>query len=107
MKQPHKNAEILRAIADGDTIEWMNPHGDWVGFTDLKWRIKPKSITINGVECEAPVPFDVSEYRICISMPGLSNRFRADFANENATLAVFNALIKPFNETITCEGALT
>ena len=39
MKQPHKNAEILRAIADGDTIEWMNPHGDWVGFSDLKWRI--------------------------------------------------------------------
>jgi hypothetical protein len=61
--KPHPNAEILRAIADGKTVEWkdrgfvnwseFNPYSpsrlNWLitpnGSTDIQWRIKPEPIT--------------------------------------------------------------
>lgn len=50
---PHKNAEAIKAFADGETIQWQDSLGDWHDFdlvldegpwaiiSDV-WRVKPK-----------------------------------------------------------------
>ena len=64
MKQQHKHAELLRALADNENIEVKDETGNWVPvyemglfscfckgqIDELKWRIKPKSTSINGPE---------------------------------------------------------
>lgn len=64
MNTPHKHAEILRAIADGKTIEARRIGSDWetianplVVIANPIWvlRIKPETITINGHEVPRPV----------------------------------------------------
>lgn len=63
--KPHPQAEILRAIADGKTVQirhedddaWWEPT-DALGYINSdkhKFRIKPETITINGIEVPAPV----------------------------------------------------
>lgn len=65
---PHPQAEILRAIADGKTIEarrikspideeWHEPHEAiyLVNDDNYELRIKPETITINGHEVPCPV----------------------------------------------------
>lgn len=56
MTTPHKHAEVLRAIADGEEVEYQEPHtGVWwnlrtginpIASPDLKWRIEPKMVHI-------------------------------------------------------------
>ena len=54
MKTPHKWAEVIKAWADGETVQWK--HYSW-GWTDItptqspdfvcagyEWRIKPKTV---------------------------------------------------------------
>lgn len=62
----HKHTEILRAIADGQEVEFYH-HGleRWCApdFNDdtpltrpeLNWRIKPRTLTINGHEVPEPM----------------------------------------------------
>jgi hypothetical protein len=81
MTTPHKYADILRAIADGKRIQcylhrkqrWMDTEehsvfnaimlGDdnSLALQPSDYRVKPATITINGIECPAPEttpPFD-------------------------------------------------
>lgn len=62
----HPQAEILRAIADGKTVQIRNLHTDENWFTptyaakyvddpNFEFRIKPKTITINGHGVPKPV----------------------------------------------------
>ena len=62
---PHPQAEILRAIADGEEIEAFYG-GEWHGVVpmtalrytydgDIPLRIKPKVININGIEVPEPM----------------------------------------------------
>lgn len=70
MKKEHPYADILRAIADGETIQvatnsdgWLNVMSKYlirdIGMDEAqdprKYRIKPKTININGHEIEAPL----------------------------------------------------
>ena len=77
MKKEHPNAQVLRWIADGETVEarsrgHQGDLGDWEPFPDafdqyviaqlvrgyegrLEFRIKPKTITVGDREIEAPV----------------------------------------------------
>lgn len=68
MNTPHKHAAILRAIADGKTVqmrrkirgeEWQDEDTpfEYLGWTAYEWRVKPETITItiNGHEVLAPV----------------------------------------------------
>ena len=65
----HPYAEILRAIADGKEIEWLDCDGVWssqeanealseIADTLLapeSYRVKPETININGIEVPKPL----------------------------------------------------
>lgn len=54
MGTPHKHAEVLRAIADGKTVQFLSPNGVWRDAefkpytpihhegVNFEWRIKPE-----------------------------------------------------------------
>ena len=65
----HPYANILRAIADGEIIEWEESSGVWIKrisdyalkeianakYQPKRYRVKPKTITINGFEVPEPL----------------------------------------------------
>lgn len=65
----HKYAHILRAIADGNVVQWRDSNGEWndesentilrevvnEDYSPERYRVKPDTITINGVEVPEPV----------------------------------------------------
>lgn len=69
MTTPHPQAHLLRAIADGrqmqgrlpeDGCDWFDIYPDQaIGAIasdySMKVRIKPDTVTINGIECPAPM----------------------------------------------------
>lgn len=68
MKKEHPHAQVLRWIADGETLQTVRQGGGWetissdraledVATTNgvLAIRIKPKTITVGDREIEAPV----------------------------------------------------
>jgi hypothetical protein len=49
MSTPHKHAELIKAWADGATIEWQASNGNWMvdkepnwGYPNARYRIKPE-----------------------------------------------------------------
>lgn len=51
MKQPHKHAEVLRAIADGKEVQWYDARtAEWgkprgytpLTYPELEWRVMPE-----------------------------------------------------------------
>lgn len=73
-------AEALRALADGKSVEWQDDNGVWwslgVGWT---WnqivnslngikalRLKPHTITINGIEIDRPKEIDWCSHQKCV-----------------------------------------
>lgn len=111
MKHPY--SEILHAIADGKEIQarqsngWKDT-GDYSVFnavlmTNKKdalqpedYRIKPATITINGVECEAPAENDYNWLRVHTQI----SQKTITFATTEARDAAYAALIKPFGEQV-------
>ena len=72
MTTPHPNADLLRAIADGKQMQELdftgiNHPGNWCDCdadralnrisrgVEQYVRIKPETVTINGIECPAPM----------------------------------------------------
>jgi hypothetical protein len=69
MKTPHPYAEILRAIADGETVQWQNGAGEWCSqgpdmtlfeirgraFPLGRYRIKPRTIRVGEVDVPEPM----------------------------------------------------
>lgn len=67
MKTEHPYAAILRAIADGDAIQVASDSGGWMDLSSngvlyeigsgrkQTFRIKPRTITINGIEVPEPM----------------------------------------------------
>jgi hypothetical protein len=65
----HQYAKILRAIADGKVVQWVDLSGEWHNsnvetilrhisagnYPPSRYRVKPATITINGVEVPEPV----------------------------------------------------
>lgn len=82
MTTPHPNADLLRAIADGrqmqgrlpeDGCDWFDIYPDQaIGAIasdySMKVRIKPDTVTINGIECPAPMT-EVPEMGSCYYAP--------------------------------------
>ena len=66
--------EALIALANGDEVEWRHPERDWFKapqcgmrtqdfFSGVyQFRLKPRTITINGIE--VPAPFEPKEGEI-------------------------------------------
>lgn len=65
----HPYANILRAIADGEEIQWQASSGNWLNkdhgdslieigqmtYVSSRYRVKPKTITINGFDVHEPL----------------------------------------------------
>lgn len=107
---PEQSA-LLHAIADnrqmqveGITSLWRNANSMDALRAILEGepcRIKPDTVTINGVECEAPQQ-DKFSFSVCITLVGNNELLAEDvfyWPKKDAARTVFEALIKPFNET--------
>lgn len=76
MKKEHPHAQVLRWIADGETVQFKDPRNEFAAWTDIstrcsnfagylvtcpdlsggcEFRIRPKTIRIGDREIEAPV----------------------------------------------------
>lgn len=86
MSTPHKYANILRAIADGEKIQcylhrtqrWMDTeehsvfnaimlgNDNSLALQPSDYRIKPATLSINGVECPAPAPGPITDDQCCV-----------------------------------------
>ena len=104
MKHPY--AELLIAIAEGKEIQYQHGSTTWHNIKHNRllkhlaydeqdkpaymFRVKPATININGVECEAPVEDGKYDITICGG--------EYWFATIEARDAAYAALIKPFGE---------
>ena len=114
MTTPHRDASLLRAIADGKqmqteglTAPWADASGD-EALTALAegqpCRIKPDFVIVNGVECPKPLDeFSTESWVVTLRMrhmrgpmPPMAKTFM--FNNEHDAAQVIEALIKPFKE---------
>lgn len=107
MKHPY--ADILIAIAEGKEVQFQTGNGTWLPqsvnatlyeihhsqFGPGRYRIKPATININGVEVEGPVAN--GSYGLSI-WPGMGERMNCYFTTPEARDAAYAALIKPFGE---------
>lgn len=108
MTTPHKDAALLRAIADGKqmqvegpTIPWRDASPDdalFAVYNGEPCRIKPKVIIINGVECPKPEFGEAAHYAVTVTIPLLFKDHTAHFSTAVDALSVYQALIKPFKE---------
>jgi hypothetical protein len=77
MKTEHKHAAVLRAIADEQEVQWRNHESeDWrdvgpsvvvnpISMWHLFWRIKPRTILINGLEVPEPMRVEPDVGTVC------------------------------------------
>ena len=65
--------EALIALANGEEVEYKTKDGEWNPIPELlgsmKMRLKPRTITINGIE--VPAPFEPKEYEDCYILTDL------------------------------------
>lgn len=68
MTKAHKHKDLIIAWANGETIQcWNNELQAWEDLyhlnfnSDVKFRVKPKTISINGIEVPAPERQELSE----------------------------------------------
>lgn len=55
MKTPHKHADVIKAWADGATVQWKHEHGVWTDLTanpawhrQFEYRVKPEPQILEG-----------------------------------------------------------
>lgn len=106
MTTPHKDAALLRAIADGKQMQgegygtkWMDiPAHDALRLLShaKPCRIKPEFIVINGVECHKPNTKAETNW---VSIGCANGRESVHCFDSTANaIEVYEALIKPFKE---------
>ena len=109
MTTPHKDAEKLRAIADGKQMQIYGNNGTpWVDATPGHalfavyngdpCRIKPEIIVINGVECPKPESGESAHYAVTMTIPLLFQDHTVYFSKAVDALCAYQAIIKPFKE---------
>jgi hypothetical protein len=104
MKQKHKLAELLIAIANGEEIQRLQDDGTWRSadlnvlavFPHDTFRVKPDAIIINGVECVRPVSPDDGRSVIKISFDQVSTYYFFDTVKNARTAR--DAMLKPFTD---------
>jgi len=110
MKHPY--ADILIAIAEGKEIQELSAKGEWFtccshyalhdiaeeNSTPERYRVKPATILINGVECGAPVE-KRNGYDWVIVRKNDAEKV-VHFGTPEARDAAYAALIKPFGEQV-------
>jgi hypothetical protein len=96
-------AECHAWLDDPTSVEF-NDFGNWVQARDLRanpirdanltWRIKPKTLSINGREFEAPVPIDDGEFLIEIVHWGTMKRVNFYHATPEARDLHYKILVE-------------
>lgn len=82
MAERHKWADVIIAMANGDTAQWRNGHGVWVnaydynplGYPEYEWRIKPRTIIIGDMEVPEPMrvaPEYNTKFWVVVGLTGL------------------------------------
>lgn len=110
MKHPY--ADILIAVAEGKEIQWKTPAHLWANtapevvlecihkklWSPERFRVKPTTIVINGVECEAPT---LGYHTIIIQVNAINGATKhVAWDTKEARDAAYAALIKPFGEVV-------
>ena len=108
MTTPHKDAALLRAIADGRQMQVEGPTIPWrdaspddalsAVYNGEPCRIKPKVIIINGVACPRTVPPPEGKYTVRILIINRGIFWDLDYAELADAEAVCRAMVKPFKE---------
>ena len=114
MTAPHKDANLLIAIAHGKQMQVEGLTSPWTDASPDRalvavcagepCRIKPDFIVINGVECQKPLDkFSTESWVVTLHMrhmrgpmPPTAKTFM--FNNEQDAAQVVAALVKPFKE---------
>lgn len=94
-----KQAQVLSLPPD----EWLDITPEQLlstlatGVSVERIRIKPATITLNGVDCEAPVKGEAAQYNLAICKGSIGGTWKTIwFATQEARDAAYAALIKPF-----------
>lgn len=116
MPTPHPQAEILRAVADGRTVQIENPalSGSYLDLSAAgalnyladgrrTLRVKPATVIVNGVEVPEPnwcgtdlcLRGGAKTYHVSVIV-GVDH-FRIPYKCQANAEACYQALIKPFN----------
>ena len=70
MSKPHKNAEVLRALADGRTIQFYSPAwGEWLDWENKIAHINPAHVNpVNNLDYyyEWRIKPEVLKYRVAV-----------------------------------------
>jgi len=102
----HKHFDEIIAWANGETVQssgdrihWvdMPEHEDFTWCENMFYRVKPKTITVNGVEC--PAPAQVTGFAGWLEITSFASKTRYYFESFEAAKQVHEALIKPFKES--------
>lgn len=107
MSTPHKDADKLRAIAGGKQMQVYGNNGNpWVDASPDRalvaicagepCRIKPLTITVNGVECPKPSTKSGRNWVSITCANGRESIYCFDPMED--AIEVYEALIKPFKE---------
>lgn len=114
--KPHIHAAVIKAWADGATIQIKNfGRDDWgtiespVWLEDREYRVKPEPLIVNGVECVKPSRHgsDCSStreleypWRVSITYDqlgvGPGTIYALDFDCAKDAIVMCQALVKPF-----------
>ena len=109
MTTPHKDADKLLAIAHGKQMQVHGNNGTpWVDASPDRalmaicagqpCRIKPETVTVNGIDCPRPVPPLERKYTVRILILNRGIFWELDFAELADAEAVCRAMVKPFKE---------
>lgn len=109
MTTPHPLAEFIHAFADGKKVQFERPDMGWINcttlldfssYSDCKWRFKPDTIVVNGVEVPKEAT-DNADSRFAVDIECRWNRsnLRLWYPSEDVAKKVFDALCKPFKES--------
>jgi len=108
MSTPHKDADKLRAIAEGKQMQvegvtslWRDASPDdalFAVYNGEPCRIKPEFIVINGVECQKPAPTLDRNFTVRLMILNQGIYWDLGFAELADAETVCHALIKPFKE---------
>lgn len=108
MTTQHPYADLLIAIANGEQMQILKRDDTWVDVDSRDalfvvgnsgyCRVKPKTITVNGVECRAEASKEDAMYSVVVSIAATGDECFLQFETVEDAVIVYEALIKPFNE---------
>lgn len=108
MTTPHPLAEFIHAFADGKKVQFERPDMGWINcttlldfssYSDCKWRFKPDTLVVNGVEVPKPDKYLASIDGYTVKILYSDRAYHIVYRTHDDATVVFEALTKPFKES--------